>query len=303
MNNYKVYDVHTHFTIETSAVAEDAEALGFAVANKSLDEHLEVMDRLGITYSLLTCPTIKYLDDADRCIEYCRQVNDAGAKITRTYPERFGFAATLPLPYVDAAAEELERARTELGAMAVCLCSNYDGMYLGNEKLEPLFDALEQTHCPAILHPTAPQEYPKEPITGKVLPMYEFITDTTRTLLDMFASEILLRHPSVKVVVPHSGSCLPIALDRFNGIMRSLGRNVQVPLDQLYFDLACDAFPRGVPILLTLTDASHIMYGTDFPAIPEFVLKGHLQSAKDCPELAEKVEDVLWNNAAGLFEK
>ena len=95
----------------------------------------------------------------------------------------------------------------------------------------------------------------------------------------------LNRHPEVKVVVPHSGSCLPVALDRFYGIMRVKGENVTVPLDQLYFDLACDAFPRGVPILLTLTDPAHILYGTDYPAIPEPVLKGHLHSAMTCPQL------------------
>lgn len=301
MSNLKVYDVHTHFTIETSEVAEDAKALGFKVMNKSIEEHLEVMNRLGITFSLLTCPTLKSLNDEERCKEYCRQVNDTGAKLARTYPDRLGFGAILPLPFVDAAVAELKRARTELGAMAVGLCSNYAGMYLGNEALEPLFDALEEERCTIILHPSAPMEYPKAPITGQVLPMYEFITDTTRTILDMFASEILLRHPGVKVVVPHSGSCLPIALDRFCGIMHSLGRDVQLPLNQLYFDLACNAFPRGVPILLTMTDTSHVMYGTDFPAIPEVALRGHLQSAKDCPQLAQAVEDVLWNNAFRLF--
>lgn len=77
--------------------------------------------------------------------------------------------------------------------------------------------------------------------------------------------------------------------------------DVEVPLDQLYFDLACDAFPRGVPILLQLTEPFHIMYGTDYPAIPEMVLKGHLRNAKDCPQLQGHVDDVLWNNAAELF--
>lgn len=297
----RVFDVHTHFTIETSAIAEDAKDIGFAVMNKSTDEHLAFMDRLGITYSLLSCPTLKYLDDPQRCLDYVRQVNNAGAEIKKNYPDRMGFAASLPLPYVDAAVEELRRAWNELGASAVCLCSNYEGMYLGDDRLEPLFDALEDLGCPVIVHPAAPQVYPKAPITGQVLPMYEFITDTTRTFLDIFASGTLLRHPSVKMVVPHSGSCLPVALDRFHGIMRAQGRDLEVPLDQLYFDLACDAFPRGVPILLQLTEPSHILYGTDYPAIPEMVLKAHLQNAKDCPQLQGHVDDVLWNNAAGLF--
>ena len=296
----KVFDVHTHFTIETSAISEDADRLGFAVENKSIEDHVGAMERLGITYSLLTCPTQKYMDDKEKCVEYCRQVNDVGAKIMEMYPDKFGFAATLPLPFVDEAIVELKRA-VGLGAKAVGLCSNYNGLYMGNEVLEPLFDVMDELKMVGIFHPAAPLEYPKGPISGKILPMYEFITDTTRTLLDMFAAEVLNRHPNVKIVVPHSGSCLPIAFDRFHGIMRTFGKQVDVPLNQIYFDLACDSFPRGVPILLTLTDADHIVYGTDYPAIPEFVLKMHKNSAVTCPQLEGKVEDVMWNNACELF--
>ena len=74
-----------------------------------------------------------------------------------------------------------------------------------------------------------------------------------------------------------------------------------IPLEQLYFDLACDSFPNGVPILLTMTDPSHILYGTDFPAIPEPVLEKHLYSAKTCPQLAGSLEDVFWKNGEELF--
>jgi predicted TIM-barrel fold metal-dependent hydrolase len=74
-----------------------------------------------------------------------------------------------------------------------------------------------------------------------------------------------------------------------------------VPLDQLYFDLACDAYPRGVKILLTLTDTKHIMYGTDYPAIPEPVLMRHMGNTINCVEFADCVEDILHNNAERLF--
>ncbi|WP_346697879.1 amidohydrolase family protein [Catenibacillus scindens] len=297
----KIFDVHTHFTVETGRISEDAEKIGYAVENKSAGEHVKFMERSGIERALLTCPTQKNMDDEDACAAYCRQVNEQGAKLVRDYPERFLFAASLPLPWAKKTVEELEYAVTRLGARAVGLCSNYRGIYLGDPSFEPVFAAIERLGVPVLLHPAAPLVYPKNPMTGKILPMYEFITDTTRTLLDLFAARTLNRHPEVKVVVPHSGSCLPVALDRFYGIMRVKGENVTVPLDQLYFDLACDAFPRGVPILLTLTDPAHILYGTDYPAIPEPVLKGHLHSAMTCPHLQGHVEDVMWGNARKLF--
>lgn len=298
-----ILDVHTHFSIETSAISEDSDRVGFVVENKSIEDHLLVMDRLGITKAVLTCPTLKYLDDPEACKAYCRQVNEAGARIIGMYPERFAFAASLPLPFVEDALAELSYAKNVLGAAAAGLCSNYNGLYLGNPELEPLFSGIEQEGLPVILHPAAPPAYPKEPITGKILPMFEFIADTTRTLLDLFSAGVLNRHPGLKIVVPHSGSCLPVALDRYYGIMRVTGKCEPVPTEQLYFDLACDAYPRGVPILLTLTDTKHILYGTDYPAIPEAVLRRHLDHTLSCEYFDGCLEDVLWNNGADLFKQ
>ena len=139
----RIIDMHTHFSIETGSVSEDADRIGFVVENKSLNDHIAAMDRLGITHAVLSCPTLKYLEDPASCAAYCRQVNDAGASIVCSHPDRFGFAAILPLPDVSAAMEEAKRAIKELGACAVGLCSNYDGMYLGDRRLAPLFDLLD----------------------------------------------------------------------------------------------------------------------------------------------------------------
>ncbi len=299
----KVFDVHTHFTIETSKISEDTKHLGYTVENKSTQYHLELMERLGINFSLVSCPTLKYLDDKDRCVEYCRKVNDAGAALVKEHPDKFGFAAILPLPYVEEAIIELRRAVKDLGAMAVSMCSNYAGMYLGDSQLLPLFDAMEELQSVVLLHPAMPQDFPKEPITGKVPPMFEFITDTTRTLLDLFAAGTLDTRKNIKLVIPHTGSCLPIAIDRFWGVLRGQGKDANVPLEQLYFDVACDAYPRAVPILLTLTDTNHIFYGSDYPAIPEPVLKRHMENTLSCPSFDGVVENILWNNAAKLFSK
>lgn len=139
-----VIDVHTHFSIETSSVAEDAERIGFAVENKSAREHLDAMDRLGITRAILSCPTQKYMDDEEACSAYCREVNETGSELMHEFRDRFSFAASLPLPFVKSAVNELVYAVDELGAVGVGLCSNYRGMYLGNEALEPLWNEIKK---------------------------------------------------------------------------------------------------------------------------------------------------------------
>lgn len=298
-----IIDMHTHFSVETSRFSEDADVIGYAVENKSLGEHLDMMNELGISWSLLSCPTLKYLDQRERCASYCREVNDAASAVCVQHPDRFGFAALLPLPHIADALSELRRAAALPGMHAVGLCSNYLGMYLGDSRLEPLFDLMDELALTAVLHPAAPPVYPAAPVTGKVLPMFEFIVDTTRTMLDLFAAETLLRHPNIRLVIPHTGSCLPVAYDRFHGILRVQNRDVEVPMDQLYFDLACDAYPRAVPSLLNLTDTKHIVYGSDFPAIPLPVLRRHVDMIRNCPEFRDCLDDILCNNAHELLRR
>ena len=297
----KIFDIHTHFNVETTKVAEDSATLGFTVINRSMDEHLEAKARLGIDFSLISNPTQKYLDDESACAEYCRMVNNTGAEIRDENSDKIAFAASLPLPFVDAALEELDRAWNELGASAVLLSTNYNGMYMGDEALAPLFDRLNKYNCPILLHPTAPPEFPRQPITGQILPMFEFIADTTRTVIDMIAAEVFLKNPNLKVVVPHTGACLPTAIDRAMNVLRMVGKNNEFPKDQLYFDLACDAFPNAVKILLNITDVKHIMYGTDYPAMPVAVLEEHQKNAGEF--FMNDMEDVFWNTATTVFAK
>ncbi len=299
----KIFDVHCHFSIENERINADSAAIGFTVENRGIEEHLAAMDRLGIDFSLLSCPTLRHLEDPAACAAYARAVNEAGAAIRDRMPGRFGFALSLPLPYVDAALEALDYAWNKLGAAAVSMTSNYAGMYLGDPALEPLFKQLEALSCPILLHPAAPPAWPTGPITGKILPMFEFIADSTRTVLDMIVAGVFDRYPGLKLVAPHAGACLPVAFNRMNGVLQATRAPARIPLDQLYFDLACDSFPQGAHILRTWTDCGHILYGTDFPAIPEFVLQSHLEAAKTSPAFEEGRADVLWNNALRLFPR
>jgi len=58
------------------------------------------------------------------------------------HPTRFGAFATLPLPDVDAALEELKRALDTLKLDGVVLLSNYDGYYLGDLRFDILLSEL-----------------------------------------------------------------------------------------------------------------------------------------------------------------
>ena len=301
-NIQKIYDIHAHYSTEKPGLASDAGKLGFNVHIHTAAEHVETMNHLGIARALISCPTQKYLDDKKACIEYIQEVNDIGASMVRDYPDRFDLCCALPLPYVDEAMEELDRVINSYDVKALILTSNANGQYLGNPQLRPLFEKINSLKLPVLLHPAAPLEYPKGTIAAKVLPMFEFIADTTRTVLDIMAAGYLEDFSDVKLIIPHSGSCLPMAIDRYMQTMRVTGRNPGVHMEQLYFDIACDPYPSCVPALLQITTPDHIFLGSDYPAIPEFVVASNIEHTQSDKYFSKKeIESILWGNAEKLL--
>ena len=155
--------------------------------------------------------------------------------------------------------------------------------------------------------------YPDGIISTTPLAMYEYPAETTRAVVNMLARNVLVRYPNLKVVVPHCGSFLPLALPRMKSILPAMVKQGYMqPIDwegnlsRLYFDLAGSPTAEVLRSLLTLTTPDHILYGSDYPYLPDSVLKSNLQRLRQTlaadKELAGYEEIFLWKNAERLFE-
>ena len=312
-------DVHTHIIIP--AYMEVLKAHGaeleetFPLPEWDAGRHIAFMDSAGIRTAVLTMPAPQpYYGDAKESAEYIRRVNEVSARVKQDYPDRFKFCAALPLPDVDAAIREAIYALDTLGADGVKLATNSRGQYLGDEELDPLMEVLNERHAVIIIHPHRPTPYPERIIATTPLAMYEYPAETTRAVVNMLARNVLVRYPNLKVVVPHCGSFLPLALPRMKSILPAMvAQGYMQPIDwegnllRLYFDLAGNPTVEVLHSLLTITSPDHILYGSDYPYLPDAVLKANLQRLKQTlaadEELAGYADKFLWKNAERLFVK
>ena len=312
-------DVHAHIVIPEyvdvlkAHGAEQEET--FPLPAWDAERHVAFMDSAGIRTAVLTMPAPQpFYGDAEESAECIRRVNEVSAKVKRQYPGRFRFCAALPLPDVDAAIREAIYALDTLGADGVKLATNSRGQYLGDEALDPLMEVLNERCAVIIIHPHRPTPYPEKIIATTPLAMYEYPAETTRAVVNMLARNVLVRYPNLKVVVPHCGSFLPLALPRMKSILPAMVRQGYMqPIDwegnlsHLYFDLAGSPTPEVLHSLLTVTTPDHILYGSDYPYLPDAVLKANLQRLKQTlaadGELAGYAEMFLWGNAERLFVK
>ena len=312
-------DLHSHFTTPAflKVLAEHDALLdeGFPIPDWTVEDHLQFMRDAGIEKSVLTLPAPQpYFGDAAETARVIRATNEAAAKLKAEHPDKFLFCAALPLPDVEAAMKEAVYALDTLHADGVKLATNSRGQYLGEVALDPLMQLLSDRGAVVILHPHKPEPYAQQVMKQTPLALYEYLAETTRALANMITRNVLARYPGMKVVVPHCGSYLPLAIPRMKSVYPAvLAKQMVGDIDWdanlrcLYYDLAGAVSPAVIKQMLTLTEPSHIMYGSDYPYVTAQVLtmkiKQLREELKADEELAPYVDMFMKDNAIKLFEK
>jgi predicted TIM-barrel fold metal-dependent hydrolase len=308
-------DLHAHFLTDAYRKACIAAGLTQPDGFPRLPEWdpasaLDLMDQVGIQAAVLSVssPGV-YFGDQRQAVQLARVVNDEATAIVTANRTRFGFAASLPLPDVDAAVAEASRALDTLGADAISLHTNYGGLYLGDPVIDPLLARLNASRAIVLLHPTSPACWDATSF-GRPRPMVEFLLDTTRTIFNLALRGAFTRFPGVRWVIPHTGGALSVIADRVQLFAQLFAGEDDPPVDViqqlrgLYYDVAGVPLPRALPALLELVSSDQIVYGSDSPFTPPgLVLQAAEALIADKGPASEWRPTLLRTNAARLFPR
>ena len=308
-----VMDVHSHIITPEFLSALESEGRlmdeGFPLPKYDVTSQLKWMDEAGVQTSVLTLAAPQ-----PSSAEIVRKTNEAAAHIKDEHPGRFLFCASLPLPDVSKAIEEAKYALDTLKADGIKLATNVGGQYLGAPELDTLFSFLNERQTVVILHPHRPEPVNQQVMQQTPLAMQEYLSETTRAVTNMISRNVLARYPNIKVVVPHCGAYLPLAIPRMKSLTPVMQKNKMVGeidyeanLRALYYDLAGAHSPEVIRMLLTITTPDHLLYGSDYPYVAPQVLTQSLARMKqyltDEPDLAPYKDMILHQNAKQLFKR
>ena len=283
-----VVDVHSHIiTPEFISSLENEGRLmdeGFPLPKYNVESHLKWMDETGVETSVLTLAAPQ-----PSSAEVVRQTNEAAARIKREHPGRFLFCAALPLPDVNAAIREAIYA------------------------LDTLFSVLNERRAVIILHPHRPEPVNRQVMQQTPHAMQEYLSETTRAVTNMISRNVLARYNHIKVVVPHCGANLPLAVPRMKSLTHVMQAkkmageiDYEANLRALYYDLAGAHSPEVIRMMLTITTPDHLLYGSDYPYVASQVLTQSFARMKQYlstePDLAPFREMILYKNANELFK-
>lgn len=239
----------------------------------SLEAKLAFMDRHGIDRTVLSLgnPWMEPFS-AEAGLAAARRLNEEFAELGARTGGRISGMGVLPGSDLTAAVRvigEIAAVGTLAGiAGGVRVC----GRTLDDAALEPVWDALETTGLPLLLHPHHALAMDELGGFGHALPVaVGFPLETTVALARLVYAGVLHRHPRLLLVASHGGGTLPYLAGRLDAGWRSdesLSRRAETPpssvLDRLFLD-AVLYHPRALRAAADLVGVHHLAFGTDHP--------------------------------------
>jgi predicted TIM-barrel fold metal-dependent hydrolase len=301
-------DVHSHFSPpvppEEQQVRWKAQLGRKFITPRPYEWNLELtlayMDRVGIAMQMLS--------NIPRSLDQLKASNDYGAMLVKKHPARFGLLAALPTDSPDACLEEIRRARDHLDADGFAVTCDYNGVYLGDHRLDGVWAELDRRKAVVFAHPNAVAPA----LLGQPTVLLEVAFDTARTITDMIYAGVFRRYPNFTMVLAHCGGALPA----LSGRLIALGTQSWVPnpngitreemteqLRRLYLDTAASATPQMLRPALEMTTCDHIVYGSDcgVPCTTDATMDANLQSLLSFDGLTREQIQSIGTNAARLF--
>ena len=242
-----------------------------------ISAHVRDMDAAGIDHAMLSCG----LGMDGTTLEICRSVNDAMARLCAQSPRRFStFAHTDPLGG-QAALQELERCRHELGMQGAVIVSEPGGTTLDDPRLDAFWGQCERLGMFVFVHPSL------RPSMGATMNKYDLIRSLGRefslamSTVRLINGGVLDRFEGLRVQMGHLSGGLAVSMERVRAMqdkerMNTVGHPDHGVLprrdfdhylrERLWFDTA-GVFGSMTAVRAAVEEftPSRIVFGTDYP--------------------------------------
>lgn len=275
------------------------------------EKSLAFMDEMGIDIAVtsISTPGIQ-LQDRNTSKELARQCNDFAASLIAKHPKRFGALASVPMPNLDDAIAEIRYALDVLKLDGVVLFTNSQGIYLGDERMRPLFQELQKRKATVFIHPN-PSPDPIAHTLGITDNLIDFPSDTTRAIAQMHYGGTFAATPDVKYVLSHAGGTAPYLAGRFDIVdeMQIMGDSsitgtFAETFRRLYWDTALAWTDPVINHLRHIAGMDKVVFGTDFPYVRnDLALKGKQKIESNPDLLIEEKVQIFSKNALELFPR
>jgi aminocarboxymuconate-semialdehyde decarboxylase len=238
-----------------------------------VDRILAAQDEAGVERVLLCpwVPLLYYDAEPEDGLARAQIQNEALARLVREHPDRLAALGAAPLQDPELAADELTTLMEEGTLRGVEVAASVRGVFLGDDRFEPFWEAAEATGALVFVHPTtrgfdspAFQDYYLWNTVANPL-------ETATTAAHMVVAGVMERHPRLRVLLAHGGGALLAVRGRMrhaHGFQpQARARLRESPEDSIrrfHFDTLThdDALLRA---LIDYVGPGQVLLGSDYP--------------------------------------
>lgn len=238
------------------------------------EHRIGMMDEAGVEVQVLSvsAPNVFRFPEPLR-VPLTRDVNDSFVDLAAGSGGRLRVFASLPLPNVDRALAELDRALGLPTVVGVVLCTNIDGHTLDEQTFAPLWEELSRRRTTVFVHSTVPccTDGLREYAIGLAM---GFMADPLFALGRLAYSGTIDRYPGINWIFTHLGGAAPFVLPRYDNYFKQFPEcreRIDRPPSEILRDLYFDTVTMHPPALRCALDtfgADRLVFGSDYPHVP-----------------------------------
>jgi len=243
---------------------------GAGLEDKDLQVRFAMTDASGVDVEVLSVgPVTAQFTNRDHAVSAARHANDDYAEVVAAWPNRFQFFAALPLPHIDDALAEVERALELPGALGIALPTSILGTSPADPSFDPVYAELDRRKSVLFLHPEGAAAHSPLVSDSGITWMVGAPFEDTIAAVQLIVREVPLRFPRMKIILSHLGGALPLLTRRLDDhvIFEAPDITEQPSLiaQRMWYDTVAHNHPPALGCAVDTFGADRLLLGTDFP--------------------------------------
>ncbi len=271
-------DIHAHVWTDeyldlmqgygnTDTVTQRGKGAGLGQAE--MDKRFALMEANGVEMQILSiCPQAPHLENKEHAVNAARKANDLYAEVVNRWPKKFKAFAAVPLPHVDEALKELDRALGQLNMVGATIETFIGARSVADPAFTPFYEELNRRGTVLYIHPSG------NGIDSPFITPFHLrwaigapIEDTT-SVMHLIEAGVPQRYPKLKIVNSHLGGMIPMVLQRLDNISKwehPLPELPSITVKRMWYCSVGHGHPPALRAAVDSMGADRICLGSDYP--------------------------------------
>ena len=278
---------------------------GAGISPADIDNRFALMEANGVEMQILDiCPQAPHLENKEHAVNAARKANDLYAEAVNRWPKKFRAFAAVPLPHVDEALKELERALDQLKFVGATIETFVANRSVADPAFAPFYEELNRRGTVLYIHPSGNGVDSPFVIPYHLRWIIGAPMEDTVSILHLIEAGYPQKYPKLKIVNSHLGGMLPMVFQRLDNISKwehPLPELPSITAKRMWYCSVGHGHPPALRAAVDSMGADRICLGTDFPYENGVLFNDAIQYISNSRLKPEDAEKILDHNAASVL--